>query len=497
MEHRAITARWKSLAATVTPGRVIGVTTLVAGVAVTGVLTSGAATPAKPAAKAKAAAPMADFDADGKADVVTSAPNGKIGGKSEAGYLSVVNGGAKGSDVTKRQVISRDSPGIPGTARDGERWGDRSVARDMDGDGATDLVVGSTDTRSGLTLVWGGKGKGLTKGVALPKELKVSSRVFGAGDFNGDGKADLVTGTEGRGGDTMRVLYGPFTREGAPASKADLPSGADFGPDKIVTGDITGDGIDDVVTLNSMEETAKPSRFWKGGENGLSDKPADIDSAANATIGDVDNDGFGDLVIRTVPGDNVENLPDDHGTLKVLYGTENGPGGDRATTLGQRSAGVPGTDEKGDELGFSLSAGDINGDGFSDIAAGVPGEDVGRGAAGRDSGAVILLFGGKDGLSGDGAKRVHQSTPGVPGGSEKGDRFGSAVTLQDTNGDKHDDLSVGAPTENGTVKEPEAGAVWTLLGTDDGLTTDGVVSYGPAALGGPPANAALGTDFAR
>ncbi|WP_326807797.1 FG-GAP and VCBS repeat-containing protein [Streptomyces sp. NBC_01775] len=496
MQHKAITARWRSAAATATAGRVIGLTALVAGIAVTGVLTAGAAT-SKPAAKAKAAVPMADFNADGKADVVTSAPNGKVDGRSEAGYLTVVNGGADGSDTSKRQVVNRSSKGISGKSALGERWGDRSVARDLDGDGATDLVVGSSDTRSGLTLVWGGKGKGLTKGAALSKDLKVSSRVFGAGDFNGDGKSDLVAGDEGGDGDQLRVLYGPFTREGAPASKANLPSGSEFGPDKIVTGDVTGDGLDDVITTNSTEETADPTRVWKGGKEGLSDKPAEVDPAANGTVGDVDNDGFGDLVIRTVPKKNVENLPDDHGTIKVLYGTKDGPSKSRTTTLSQKSKGVPGTNEKGDELGSALSAGDVNGDGYADIAAGLPGEDLGKGAKGRDSGAVIQLFGAKGGLKGTGAKAYHQSTAGVPGGSEAGDRFGSAVTLQDTDGDKHADLSIGAPIESGTTKEPEAGAVWTLLGTDDGLTTKGVVSYGPTALGAPASRAGLGTSFAR
>ncbi|MGP3985824.1 FG-GAP-like repeat-containing protein [Streptomyces sp. 3N207] len=491
MRQKANTGRGRSATAALTVNRIVGTTVVVAGVALAGALYAGASPADHDAAPAKAAAPTADFDADGRADVVATAPEGSVGNKSAAGYITVVHGSDSGADTGHRQVINRDSANIPGDATASQRWGDRTAARDLDGDGASDLVVGSPDSTTGLTVVWGAKGKGLTEGVTLPKD-KADSHAFGAGDFNGDGNADLVTGA---GGDEMRMLYGPFTREGTPASTDEFTSGEDFGPDRIITGDVTGDGVDDVVTTHSMEESSHSSRFWKGTKDGLSTKPVEIDDAVDGTVGDVDNDGHGDLVIRTVPDGSVENLPNDHGTVKVLYGTESGPSTSRTTTLSQDSADVPGTNEDGDELGASLSAGDVNGDGYADIAAGVPGEDVGTDAAGKDTGAIIQFYGAEGGLGGTGAKNYDQSTAGIPGATEGEDRFGSAVSLQDADGDGHDDLAIGAPGEDGTEEEPEAGAVWALPGTGDGLSTEGVVSYGPTTLGAPASNAGLGTSF--
>ena len=177
--------------------------------------------------------------------------------------------------------------------------------------------------------------------------------------------------------------------------------------------------------------------------------------------------------------------------MEVLYGSEDGPG-DRRTKLTQNSAGVPGTNEEGDQFGQDLAAGDVNADGFADIAVGVGHEDIPQG---EDNGAVVLLKGSRGGLSGAGSQAFDQAGPGVPGAAEAGDRFGSAVLLQDTDGDGHSDLALGTPGEDGATLT-DTGAVWVLRGAPAGLTTDGVVSFGPGALGAPEADAHLGEDFA-
>ncbi|MEI5099364.1 FG-GAP repeat protein [Streptomyces sp. PmtG] len=147
-------------------------------------------------------------------------------------------------------------------------------------------------------------------------------------------------------------------------------------------------------------------------------------------------------------------------------------------------------------FGFDISAGDINADGYADVAVGVPGEDVKAGTKNvEDAGSVVILKGAKGGLSGTGAQAFTQSAKGVPGASEKDDRFGTRVLLSDLNGDKKADLTVAAPWEDGTVLN--SGAAWVFKGSATGVTTSGATSFGPAALGAPEKGARLGERLAR
>ena len=104
---------------------------------------------------------------------------------------------------------------------------------------------------------------------------------------------------------------------------------------------------------------------------------------------------------------------------------------------------------------------DANGDGWPDLAVGVPAEDVGAAA---DAGAVNIFFGGPDGrYDAVGGRRITQEEVGQS--SERGDRFGAALTLADVTGDRVVDLIVGAPGENAG-----AGQVVVLPGSTSGLS---------------------------
>ncbi|WP_030254773.1 FG-GAP and VCBS repeat-containing protein [Streptomyces violens] len=449
--------------------------------------------PAAAAAGPAGTAPQADFNHDGYADIVATAPGGTVDGTAKAGYITVVYGSASGAATGKHQVISRATAGVPGSPGDGVRFGDRTVARDLDGDGTGDLVV----TGGGAPVVLWGSTDGKGGGAATLQGTDGGNLT--AGDFNGDGHADLVADSDGDETESsgLHVMYGPFTRAGAPARTADILTGHLFRSEELTAGDLNGDGRDDLVSMHAFEEMSESSELWKGGSGGLATKSTELPDAASATVGDVDKDGFGDLIYRPVPGGVVEELPYDKGTVKVAYGSANGPG-TRTTTITQDTAGVPGAGEEGDQFGYSLSAGDVNGDGYADVAVGVPYEDLtsASGAALKDAGSAVLLKGGKGGLTGTGAQAWHQNTAGVPGVAEAGDRFGEAVSLLDTDGDGKADLAAGAPGEDGAAPK-DTGAVWSLRGATGGLTTDGVVSYGPGAVGAPEAGAGLGSDFAR
>jgi hypothetical protein len=122
----------------------------------------------------------------------------------------------------------------------------------------------------------------------------------------------------------------------------------------------------------------------------------------------------------------------------------------------------------------------VTGDGYPDIAVGVPGEDIG---SIREAGSVVLLKGGASGLTGTGAQAFNQSTSGVPGASEKGDNFGASVLLADVNANNRADLAVGTPQEDGTYQD--SGAAWLLRGSKTGLTTTNIASFSPSTLHAP------------
>ena len=83
---------------------------------------------------------------------------------------------------------------------------------------------------------------------------------------------------------------------------------------------------------------------------------------------------------------------------------------------------MEGEAEVGDFFGFTVSAGDFNGDGRKDLIVGAPGEDIGRI---KEAGLVHALYGSqKNGVQSFGDQIWHQNTSGIDGLSEAGDQLG-------------------------------------------------------------------------
>ncbi|MGW3357181.1 FG-GAP-like repeat-containing protein [Streptomyces bungoensis] len=123
------------------------------------------------------------------------------------------------------------------------------------------------------------------------------------------------------------------------------------------------------------------------------------------------------------------------------------------------------------------TAGDFNGDGYADLAVGVPDGTVGGMAK---AGYVDLVWGGPKGIGAYGSMRVSQATPEVPGTPEKGDRFGASVALVDTSGDGRAELLIGAPGEDVTGRGADAGSVTAVGGAATGTGPGSVVLNGPS-----------------
>jgi hypothetical protein len=460
----------------------------VAGCAAVAVTLAAPLVTAVPAA-AVPKAPVVDFNGDGFADLATSAPEATVSGVQFAGYVAVVYGSSAGADTAHPLIVSRALPWVPGEPSP-HRFGMSTAARDLDGDGYTDLVVGAYE---GAAVLWG-SASGLSSATALDGTV---SNLAG-GDFNGDGKDDLALGNDGR----LQVRLGPFTRDGAPAGTNVFPVDERKETWDVIAGDMNGDGKDDLVTTHGFEERSYATLWWPGTVTGIDTEHSRTTGSASVggVVADVDGDGYGDYVGRRVDAVSEMRMYE-AGNVRVVYGGPDGPS-TRVTSITQDTAGVPGVSETGhrdgddrdygDEFGAALAAGDVTGDGYPDIAVGVPGEDIG---SVRDAGSVVLLKGGPSGLTGTGAQAFDQSDSGVPGVSEAGDRFGEGVALLDVNANDRADLAVAAPTEDGTYKN--SGAVWLFRGSKAGLTTNTITSFGPSVLKAPEKGALLGSAFAK
>jgi FG-GAP repeat len=173
--------------------------------------------------------------------------------------------------------------------------------------------------------------------------------------------------------------------------------------------------------------------------------------AALAT-GDFNNNGFADLAAGAPLEDAGTAV--DAGAVSVLYGAAGGltTGGSQLFT--QVAAAV----EQGDRFGAALATGDFNNNGFADLAAGAPLEDVGALA---DAGAVSEIRGSAGGLTtGGGLIHTERSFD----GPQPGNRFGAALAAGDFTNDGFADLAVGIPTGSAS-----GGAVNAFYGGTDGL----------------------------
>lgn len=154
-----------------------------------------------------------------------------------------------------------------------------------------------------------------------------------------------------------------------------------------------------------------------------------------------------------------------------------------ATAAGVVAVVIGGTALPASAAGPAPTAGDFNGDGYADLAVGVPDGAVGGKAK---AGYVNIVWGGPKGIGAYGSIRVSQSTPEVPGSPEAGDRFGASVALVDLNGNGSAELLVGVPGEDITGLGKDVGMVLAVGG---GRSAPG---SGSVVLDGRSASAAYG-----
>jgi hypothetical protein len=262
-------------------------------------------------------------------------------------------------------------------------------------------------------------------------------------DLNGDGYADVAVGSPGSNGGRGRVdvYYGGPTGIGTVPSVTlrGVAAGDSFGNAVASAGDVNGDGFGDLVVGAYLADpggrmTAGSASVFHGSAAGVVIAPArvlegiaagDFFGFSVAGAGDVNGDGFSDLVVgayAAAPGGRME-----AGSASVFHGSASGVAMAPARVLEGAVA--------RDRFGWSVaSAGDVNGDGFSDVIVGAYAAAPG----GRTEAGSANVFHGS-------ASGVVMAPARVLEGGAAGDRFGvSVASAGDVNSDGFGDLVVGA-----------------------------------------------------
>ncbi len=320
---------------------------------------------------------------------------------------------------------------------------------------------------------------------------------------NGDGFADLAIGIPGRdyathdGAGMVGVVYGASPRLDYDSSQtfdqsttgiADTPEYNDHFGQALAGGDFNGDGYLDLA-IGVPDETISGigsagcvailfgSNSGYSGPNSqfiqqshLSPNIAEYGDRFGAALasGDFNRDGYDDLAIG-VPGQDFPSV-EFAGRVNVVYGAPGGLStvGWYPVTQGVYILELP---EEADNFGSVLAAGDFDGDGYHDLAIGVPDEDMLVGVDTlTDAGVVQVVHGSADGISTDGDVLLYQGYDGLQDQPENNDKFGSSLAAGDYDGNGRDDLAIGVPFENFSVTDD--GIAHILWGGINGITTD-------------------------
>jgi hypothetical protein len=345
-----------------------------------------------------------DANGDGYADLVV-----EFRSRGET-HLAVVYGSSKGLDPSKRTVVPPDSFAS---------WFDRRSRADLDGDGFGDLLVNGSvpgrDKQQRPNIFWGGP-RGLDARtpptpIQVPVTDQLDSHRAIAGDFNGDGAADLAMSRahSDMNGADLAILHGPFSRAAVAARHSIQPSptGEEFWTmtvDKIEGRRPTG-----LLVYEGSDGEQTSGWLLTAGPDGLSKQGRRLNAGLAAAFGDFDGDGTRDVAAgddgsrNNEPGSETE-PPLVHKTLTVYYGD-----GRQVVFHGTAGPAV---------------SGDFDGDGHDDLAFGgvAPPWDLTSYIPAR------IFWGGPDGL------RIGENIDGV----------GRAAPLAagDYDGDGDDELAL-------------------------------------------------------
>jgi hypothetical protein len=291
----------------------------------------------------------------------------------------------------------------------------------------------------------------------------LGSSVAAAGDVDGDGFSDVIVGAQffdlGETNEGCAFLYRGSATGLATSSAWTVEGnspGAQFGRSVATAGDVNGDGYSDVIVGAPVYANSEGRAFvYHGSASGLVTTPAWEGSPAQASAeygtsvacaGDVNGDGYSDVIV---------------GALRYNGGTAAGGGTflylGSASGLGTSAAWTATSSQASSDFGQDVaSAGDVNGDGFDDVLVGVRNYNGGTIGEGR----ALLYLGSVAGLLANPSWSVESNQVTADLGT-------SVACAGDVNGDGYADVIVGAPRyDNGQLDE---GRAYVYLGSSSGL----------------------------
>lgn len=406
-----------------------------------------------------------DINGDGLSDVLIGAyiadPNG-VGFAGEA-YVVFGQSGGLGPVVDLESLDGTNGFTIDGYVFDGRLGLSVAGLGDIDGDGLSDVLVGSDSAEayviySNTSFAARIDAAGLDGTDGTKLQGGSTFEVNDAGDFNGDGVDDFLVG----GGGRATVIYGQSQSLGSTFDFSNLDASSGFtlygasGWKADGVGDINGDGIDDIAVSNlgsavyvvyGDDARGGPSLnvAQLDGTNGFKLSPVengDYFGTAASGIGDFNGDGFDDFVVGASSAGPEE--PRGAGDSYLIFGSDQGFPADLnvANFNGSNGIVLSGVDAADEAGQAAAGVGDVNGDGFADVLIGAEYGDEG----GRSSGESYLVFGTSAVIVAALDLGALDGTDGfVFKGVDRGDLSGHAVAgAGDTNGDGVDDLLISA-----------------------------------------------------
>jgi hypothetical protein len=352
-----------------------------------------------------------------------------------------------------------------------------SGAGDVNNDGFDDIIVGARlDDNNGLDsgsarVFSGADGATLYTFSGDSANDRFGYSVSGAGDVNNDGFDDVIVGAwfddnNGEASGSARVLSG---FDGSILYTFDGDSAGDrLGTSVSGAGDVNNDGFDDLIVGAYLDDNngtdSGSARVFSGFDGSIlytfdGDSPGDAFGVSVSGAGDVNNDGFDDLIVGAT-------LDDNNGTSSGSARVFSGIDGSILYTFNG--------DSVDDWFGVSVSAaGDVNNDGFDDLGVGAARDDNN----GASSGSA-RAFSGLDG-----------SILYTFDGDSAGDSFGTSVSgAGDVNGDGFDDIIAGADGDDNNGSSSGSARVFSgldgsILCTFEGDSRDDAFGFSVSGAG--------------